>query len=153
VTFRICLANIEAARLRDLAEDDSKRNELPSREFEKELAWRNGMLQEYDRALDDYITRMTAVRENAKSERNLLEAQHLPGIDVFEWFVLYQVPQLDNTCLSYPQIAKKNDFSDVHIRKAVEGAASMIDLNLRDRYLHSGRPRGTGKPITHRVTR
>lgn len=147
------LCNVEEHSLRHLAEVESKRNALTTREFEKRMAWRKGKLEAFECQLADYIKGMIVLRQKAKSKRNLVEAPTLSAGEELKWLVLYQVPDTDGSCLSYRRIANLKNHSAIHIRKRVQRAARLIELDLRDRYMHSGRPRGTGKPITLRATR
>jgi hypothetical protein len=52
----------------------------------------------------------------------------------------------------FPPITRDPTYSTDSVRKSIQKAAELIDLSLRDPHQHAGRPRGTGKPILHKVT-
>jgi hypothetical protein len=153
LNFRVSLDLTELRHLKPLAETETRRNALTMGELHKELAWRNGALEQFEIELRSYVKSMISRKVAAKTKRTVVEAPRFLGIDDVRWLLMYQVPSVDKACLSYQKIASQYDLTSIQIRKSVENVSLLIGLALRNRYMHSGRPIGPGKPITHRVNR
>lgn len=153
--FRIyCLEN-ELTRLTKLKEREARHDQIKLENYQIKLENdQTGALREFNRELDNYLSKLEQERIAAATKHNLVAAPPAAQSIHFEWLILYQVPQTNLTCLSCPQIRKRTNkaFSEVYIRKCVAKTANLIGLRLRDRHMHAGRPRGTGRPISHRVT-
>jgi len=160
--MRLWLREAEMTQVTLLKQEDASDN-IPVKVFERRLALtdlvQTTSKEEFEKYLQKYLSEMKAWHNKAKTENSLVEIPYKPCSKHLESLLHYQIPNEDGTCLSHSAIvdidreSNGTELTTDSVRKTIAKVAKLIDLRLRNPHQHAGRPRGSGKQITHRATR
>lgn len=109
--FRLALAEAEVSRLKTLRQQPELLRTATAREFERllteiSLSGRNGVLESFERELQNYIANVNDWRTKAKLQYNLEEGPQPPRDEHLRWLILCRIPNKDGNCLTYSEIVE-----------------------------------------------
>jgi hypothetical protein len=109
--FRLALAEAEVSRLKTLRQQPELFRTATAREFERlitemSLSGRNGVLESFERELQNYIANVNAWRTKAKLQYKLEEGPQPPRDEHLRWLILCRIPDKYGNCLTYSEIVE-----------------------------------------------
>lgn len=109
--FRLALAEAEVSWLKTLRQRPELLRTATAREFERlltqtSLSGRNGVIESFERDLQNYIAIVNAWRTKAKLQYQLEEGPQPPRDEHLRWLILCRIPDKDGNCLTYSEIVE-----------------------------------------------
>lgn len=107
--FRLALAEAEVSRLKTLRQQPDLLRTATAKEFERllteiSLSGRNGVIESFERELQNYIANVNAWRTKAKLQCKLEEGPQPPRDEHLRWLILCRIPDKNEKCLTYSEI-------------------------------------------------